>query len=39
MNHIHYNAPDIPAIKTWYTKASGRTQAGGRASPVLPDPR
>jgi catechol 2,3-dioxygenase-like lactoylglutathione lyase family enzyme len=23
MNHIHYNAPDIPAIKTWYTKVFG----------------
>lgn len=23
MNHIHYNAPDIPAIKTWYVKAFG----------------
>ena len=23
MNHIHYNAPDIPAIKTWYMKAFG----------------
>ena len=23
MNHIHYNAPDIPGIKTWYTKALG----------------
>ncbi len=23
MNHIHYNAPDIPGIKTWYVKAFG----------------
>jgi len=23
MNHIHYNAPDIPAIKAWYVKAFG----------------
>ncbi len=23
MNHIHYNAPDIPAIKSWYVKAFG----------------
>jgi catechol 2,3-dioxygenase-like lactoylglutathione lyase family enzyme len=23
MNHIHYNAPDIPAIKTWYTRVFG----------------
>jgi catechol 2,3-dioxygenase-like lactoylglutathione lyase family enzyme len=23
MNHIHYNAPDSPAIKTWYVKAFG----------------
>ena len=23
MNHIHYNAPDIPGIKAWYVKAFG----------------
>jgi catechol 2,3-dioxygenase-like lactoylglutathione lyase family enzyme len=23
MNHIHYNAPDIPGIKRWYVKAFG----------------
>jgi len=23
MNHIHYSAPDIPGIKTWYVKAFG----------------
>jgi len=23
MNHLHYNAPDIPGIKTWYVKAFG----------------
>lgn len=23
MNHIHYNAPDIPGIQTWYVKAFG----------------
>ena len=23
MNHIHYNAPDIPGIKAWYVKALG----------------
>ncbi len=23
MNHIHYNAPDIPGIKAWYTKVFG----------------
>ena len=38
MNHIHYNAPDIPGIKAWYVKAFGANARarGSAAFPVRP---
>jgi catechol 2,3-dioxygenase-like lactoylglutathione lyase family enzyme len=39
MNHIHFNAPDIPAIKTWYVKAFGANPGRRPCVACLSKPR
>jgi catechol 2,3-dioxygenase-like lactoylglutathione lyase family enzyme len=39
MNHIHFSAPDIPAIKTWYVKAFGANPGRRPCVACLSQPR